>query len=321
MKISNDINEAVFWLSQNKVVAIPTETVYGLAANIYNEEAVNSIYKIKNRPSNNPLIVHIKSERELYKYVENIPLKASVLAKKFWPGPLTLVLPKASHIPNYITANKDTVAIRVPAHPTTLKLLEHLLFPLAAPSANPSNSVSATTTAHVSTYFGDKLPFILDGGCCAKGLESTIVGFEKGEPIIFRLGALSIERIEKVIGKVEIRNNASQNPEAPGMFSKHYAPKTPLYIIKDLDSFLENCALVKVAYLGFEKTFVHDKISHTFLLSKNGSFDEAATNLYNTLIEIDSKNFDLILTQYLPEIDLGKSINDRLTRAAFEIKY
>ncbi|MFT5754549.1 MAG: L-threonylcarbamoyladenylate synthase [Flavobacterium sp.] len=319
MKISNDINEAAFWLSQNKVVAIPTETVYGLAANIYNEEAVNSIYKIKDRPSNNPLIVHIKSERELFKYVENIPVKASLLAKTFWPGPLTLVLKKAAHIPNYITSNKDTVAIRVPAHPSTLKLLESLLFPLAAPSANPSNSVSSTTAQHVLDYFGDKLPFILDGGSCAKGLESTIVGFEKGEPIIYRLGALSVEHIEKVIGNVQIRNNATQNPDAPGMFSKHYAPKTPLYITQNLESFLAENTAINIAYLGFDKPLNHLKITHNYLLSEDGSYDQAAANLYKTLIEMDSKHFDLILTQYLPEIDLGKSINDRLLRAAFKI--
>lgn len=319
MKISNDINEAAFWLSQNKVVAIPTETVYGLAANIYNEEAVNSIYKIKNRPSNNPLIVHIKSTRELYKYVENIPVKASLLAKCFWPGPLTLVLKKAAHIPDYITSNKDTVAIRVPAHPATLKLLESLLFPLAAPSANPSNSVSSTTAQHVLDYFGDKLPFILDGGSCAKGLESTIVGFEKGEPIIYRLGALSIEHIERVIGKVEIRNNATQNPDAPGMFSKHYAPKTPLFITNDLETFLTEKNTTNIAFLGFDKSLSHSKITQNYLLSVEGNYDEAATNLYKTLIEMDSKNFDLIVTLYLPEIDLGKSINDRLSRAAFKI--
>ncbi|WP_339833781.1 L-threonylcarbamoyladenylate synthase [uncultured Flavobacterium sp.] len=319
MKISNDINEAAFWLSQNKVVAIPTETVYGLAANIYNEEAVNSIYKIKNRPSNNPLIVHIKSTRELYKYVENIPVKASLLAKYFWPGPLTLVLKKAAHIPDYITSNKDTVAIRVPAHPAALKLLESLLFPLAAPSANPSNSVSSTTAQHVLDYFGDKLPFILDGGLCAKGLESTIVGFEKGEPIIYRLGALSIEHIERVIGKVEIRNNATQSPNAPGMFSKHYAPKTPLFITKDLEAFLTENTTNNIAFLGFDKSLSHSKITQNYLLSVEGNYDEAAANLYKTLIEMDSKNFDLIVTQYLPEIDLGKSINDRLSRAAFKI--
>ena len=319
MKISNDINEAVFWLSQNKVVAIPTETVYGLAANIYNEEAVNSIYTIKNRPSNNPLIVHIKSERELYKYVEHIPVKANLLAKTFWPGPMTLVLKKAAHIPNYITSNKDTVAIRVPAHKTTLNLLENLLFPLAAPSANPSNNVSSTTAQHVLDYFGDKLPFVLDGGSCAKGLESTIIGFEKGEPIIYRLGALSVEHIERVVGKVQIRNNATQNPDAPGMFSKHYAPKTPLYIVKDLEKFLNETTFSNCAYLGFDKPFIHAKIKQNYLLSENENFDEAASNLYKTLIEIDTQQFDLIVTQYLPEIDLGKSINDRLSRAAFQI--
>lgn len=319
MKISNDINEAAFWLSKSKVIAIPTETVYGLAANIYDEEAVNSIYKIKNRPSNNPLIVHIKSAKELYKYVENIPVKASLLAKAFWPGPLTLVLKKASHIPDYITSNKETVGIRVPAHPITLQLLEELPFPLAAPSANPSNCVSSTTAQHVLDYFGDKLPFVLEGGPCEKGLESTIVGFEKGEAIVYRLGALSLEHIEKVIGPVELKNSASKNPNAPGMFSKHYAPKTPLYVVNDLQEFFAETTSTNIAFLGFDEIYTHPKIKSNYLLSKNSNFDEAAKELYKTLIEIDSQEFDLIVSQYLPKKNLGKSINDRLSRAAFKI--
>lgn len=319
MKISNNIKEAIFWLTQDKVVAIPTETVYGLAANIYSEEAVKSIYRIKNRPSNNPLIVHIKSEKELDKYAAYIPEKAHLLAKTYWPGPMTLVLKKQSHIPNYITANKDTVAIRVPAHKTTLKLLDNLPFPIAAPSANPSNSVSATSAQHVLDYFGDKLPFILEGGFCDKGLESTIIGFENDEPIIYRLGALSVEQIENVVGTVFIRNKATQNPDAPGMFSKHYAPNTPMFIVKNVDAFIAQTSFSKIAYLGFDKGYTHSKIKNNYILSECTNFDEAASNLYRTLIEIDSKEFEIIVTQYLPEIELGKSINDRLSRAAFKI--
>lgn len=318
MKISTNIIEAGNWLIQNKVIAIPTETVYGLAATIYNEEAIQSIYKIKNRPGTNPLIVHIKSERELYKYVSSIPVKASLLAKTFWPGPLTLVLPKSDTIPYYITANKDTVAIRVPAHATTLKLLNRLDFPLAAPSANPSNSVSATSAIHVKDYFADKIPFILDGGECKKGLESTIIGFEKGEPVVYRLGALSIEHIEKVIGPVTIKNEAKNTPDAPGMFLKHYAPKTPLYIVANMELFLQESNHSSIAYLGFNKEYEHSKIKKSYLLSSRNKLEQAGRNLYKTLIHIDTQNHDAIVTQFFPNENLGKSINDRLKRASFK---
>ncbi len=319
MKISSDIHEAALWLSKNKVVAIPTETVYGLAASIYSEQAIQTIYKIKNRPSNNPLIVHIKSVEELPKYAVDIPDKALVLAKTFWPGPLTLVLKKSIQIPDYITSNKDTVGIRVPDHQTTLKLLDAIDFPIAAPSANPSNCVSATSATHVFNYFGNKLPFVLDGGFCNKGLESTIVGFENDVAVIYRMGALSVEQIENVVGKVYIKNFEAQNPIAPGMFSKHYAPKTPLYVVQNMNLFLSETPHQNIAYLGFSTKENHEKIKAHFDLSKKASFDEAAQNLYKTLIEIDSYNFDAIVTHFVPNIDLGNSINDRLKRAAFSI--
>ena len=318
MKISNNIIEAGTWLTQNNVIAIPTETVYGLAASIYNEKAIQSIYKIKNRPANNPLIVHIKSEKELHKYVSYVPVKAALLAKKFWPGPLTLVLPKSSIVPNYITANKDSVAIRVPAHLTTLKLLDRLDFPLAAPSANPSNCVSATEAQHVLDYFGDKIPFILDGGACKKGLESTIIGFENEEPVVYRLGALSLESIEKTIGSVIVQNQVKSTPNAPGMFSKHYAPKTPLYLVEDIETFLKKTHYTSVAYLSFNKVLKHPKIKDCYVLSPKNKLEQAARNLYKTLIQIDTKNHDAILTQFFPEENLGKSINDRLRRASFK---
>lgn len=320
MKISSNIIEAGNWLIQNKVIAIPTETVYGLAASIYNEEAIQSIYKIKNRPLNNPLIIHIKSEKELHKYVSEIPTKASLLAKTFWPGPLTLVLPKSALVPHYITANKNSVAIRVPDHLTTLKLLDRLHFPLAAPSANPSNCVSATKAEHVKTYFGDKIPFILDGGACKKGLESTIIGFENEAPVIYRLGALSLEIIEKVIGPVTLKNQIKNSPDAPGMFSKHYAPRTPLYIVDNMDAFLKTTPFTAIAYLGFNKGHKHSKISGNYLLSPQKKLDQAARNLYQTLIAIDTKEYEVIVTQLFPDENLGKSINDRLKRASHQPK-
>jgi L-threonylcarbamoyladenylate synthase len=318
MEISSSIVTAKKWLDKNEVIAIPTETVYGLAASIYSLKAVKSIYAIKNRPATNPLIVHIKSERELYKYAQNLPIKAKILAKTFWPGPLTLVLPKTDLVPSYITANKDTVAIRVPNHSLTLELLETLDYPLAAPSANPSNQVSSTTAKHVEKYFKETLPFVLDGGDCSRGLESTIVGFEKGEPVIYRLGALTIEQIELVVGRVEIKAvlKDSETPITPGMFHKHYAPKTPFYVVKDVALFLETISVKNIVYIGHQFSIIHPKVKQQLVLSEKGDIEEMASNLYKTLLQADILDGDIIVTTWFENKNLGMSINDRLKRAS-----
>lgn len=318
MELSSSVIRAKKWLDKNEVIAIPTETVYGLAASIYSKNAIDSIYSIKNRPTTNPLIVHIKSENELYKYVQNIPIKAKLLAKTFWPGPLTLVLPRTDLIPDYITANSKTVAIRVPDHPLTLELLSNLDYPLAAPSANPSNHVSSTTAQHVEKYFNTILPFVLDGGDCRKGLESTIIGFENGEPIVYRLGALTIEQIELVVGEVLIRKNLkeAETPIAPGMFSKHYAPKTPFFVVDNIDGFLEGVTTDSIVYIGHQSRISNSKIKHQLLLSETGNIEEMASNLYKKLLEADSVGCDIIVTTWFENKNLGMSINDRLKRAS-----
>lgn len=315
---SKDTLEAVKWLDQNEVVAIPTETVYGLAANIHSKEAIKKIYTIKNRPLNNPLIVHIKSEQELSKYAQNIPLKATILAKTFWPGPLTLLLKKSPLIPDYITANKETVALRVPDHRLTLQLLQELDYPIAAPSANPSNCVSATKASHVVSYFENVLPFVLDGGSCSKGIESTIIGFENDEPVVYRLGSLTLEKIELVVGKVKMLNNLqpNQNPTAPGMFTKHYAPKTPLYVVGNVNYFLEMNDFRSVVFIGFNKKINHDSVTHQLLLSSDGDVEEAASKLYSTLIKADAFKAEVIVVEWFENKNLGMSINDRLKRAS-----
>lgn len=320
IKKSTDVVKAANYLRENNVVAIPTETVYGLAANIFSKTAVASIYKIKNRPQSNPLIVHIKSEDELENYAKDIPEKAKVLAKTFWPGPLTLVLNKTDLIPDYISANKSTVAIRVPSHPLLASLLNELEFPLAAPSANPSNCVSATTAESVENYFKNEIPLVLDGGPCEKGLESTIIGFENGAPVLYRLGALTLDTIENVIGKVFLKNELlnQDSPNAPGMFLKHYAPKTPLYIIENEFEFLEQLNFENIAFLGFDRPLQHSKIKEQFLLSKNGDLNEAAFNLYRTLEKIDTLEFDGIVVKWFPNTGIGMSINDRIKRASIK---
>ena len=183
--ISKDIQKAIKLLNNEELVAIPTETVYGLAGNIYSEKAIKAIFETKKRPFFNPLIVHISNIEYLETVVEEIPKKAKLLAEAFWPGPITLVLKKKSIIPDLITGGKDTVAVRIPNHPLTLQLLNQLNFPLAAPSANPFNRISPTKAEHVENYFKDDIKMVLDGGVCKSGIESTIIGFEDDEPIVY----------------------------------------------------------------------------------------------------------------------------------------
>lgn len=310
----DEILKAVILLNEGNVVAIPTETVYGLAANAFDEKAVGKIFEIKQRPLFNPLIVHMKSIDDLEKIAEKIPPKAQKLAKHFWPGALTLVLKKKNCIPDIVTAGKSTVGVRVPSHPLTLELLKVLNFPLAAPSANPFGYISPTCAAHVQKQLGNKIPFILDGGICEKGIESTIIGFEDDEPILYRVGAISIETIEKCIGKIGVKTSASAKPEAPGMLSKHYSPKTRFMLSENIDSDMQKYTNDNVAFLLFSNfnTCVTKKIIQ---LSSERNLDEAAQNLYAAMHKFDSMEFDLIIAEKFPDEGIGISLNDRLYRA------
>lgn len=316
--ISTDITKAIELLCNEDLVAIPTETVYGLAGNIFSEKAVKKIFSTKKRPFFNPLIVHIPSLDSLENVVSYVPEKAKILANAFWPGSLTLVLKKHSSIPDLITAGKDTVAVRVPNHPLTLELLRKLPFPLAAPSANPFNNISPTKAIHVEHYFKNEIQLILDGGSCKNGIESTIIGFENDEPIVYRLGALSIEKIEKVIGKVTIKNQKELNPDAPGMLQKHYSPKTLTVLTSDIQEEIKKFEDKKIGILSFSNSFKNEHVFHEIILSKSGDLEEAATNFYNSLHELDTFQLDVIIAEKLPEIGLGISVNDRLQRASFQ---
>ena len=315
--ISKDIQKAIALLTNEELVAIPTETVYGLAGNIFSEKAIKSIFETKKRPFFNPLIVHISSVDELETIVSEVPEKAKLLAKTFWPGSMTLVLKKQKNIPDMITAGKDTVAVRVPNHPLTLELLQRLPFPLAAPSANPFSSISPTKPAHVERYFKNDIKMVLDGGACKNGIESTIIGFENGEPIIYRLGALSLEDIVAVVGKVEIKNKKEESPDAPGMLDKHYSPSTFTVLTSDITLEIKKYSTKKIGVLAFNATFKTDAIFAEIVLSTTSDLQEAASKLYDALHELDSLNLDVIIAEKLPETGLGKSINDRLQRAAF----
>lgn len=315
--ISKDIQKAVQLLTDEKLVAIPTETVYGLAGNIFSEKAIKSIFSTKKRPFFNPLIVHIPSIESLENIVTHIPEKAKLLANAFWPGSLTLVLKKSTKIPDLITAGKDTVAVRVPNHPVTLELLRKLPFPLAAPSANPFGSISPTKPEHVANYFKNDIEMVLDGGSCKNGIESTIIGFENDDPIIYRLGALALEDIEAVIGTISIKNKKEDKPDAPGMLARHYAPKTSTFLVTNISLEVKKHPGKKIGVLAFN-TSLNDKNITEIILSKEGSMQEAASRLYNAMHELDSKNLDIIIAEKFPDSGLGKSINDRLQRATFK---
>ena len=313
--ITKDLNKAKEVLLNNKIIAIPTETVYGLAGNAYNENSLKLIFSIKNRPFYNPLIIHIKSKEFLNKVACDIPDLALKLADKFWPGPLTLVLKKQPHISNLVTAGKETVAIRVPDHPVALALLETIEFPLAAPSANPFGSISPTRAAHVYSYFGDTLEVILEGGKCKNGVESTIIGFQDNQPILYRHGSISVEEIEQITGKLSITTNNDSTPNSPGMLSRHYAPKTSTFLTKKVNDLIKSFEGKKIGLLLFKNKLPENPNIIQEVLSKNGDLKEATKNLYAALHRLDKRNLDVIIAEEFPNKGLGKTLNDRLKRA------
>lgn len=313
--ISPDIALAARWLKQNDVIAIPTETVYGLAGNIFSDEAIRKIFEVKQRPLFNPLIVHIGTREQWHEVVSTIPPIAEKLADAFWPGPLTMVLPKKATISDLVTAGKDTVAVRMPDHPVTLELLKSLPFPLAAPSANPFGSISPTSAQHVERYFGKTLPIILDGGPCTAGIESTIIGFNDGRPMVYRLGSISLEDIERIAGPVEVRNKKEIAPDAPGMLERHYAPNTPTYLTSDVAAFAAGRPDKAIGVLMFSVAISATNIKHLEVLSATSDLKEAMANVYAALHKLDAAGVDMIVIERLPDFGLGKSINDRLERA------
>ena len=311
------IDHAVRLLEEGQLVAIPTETVYGLAANAFSDTAVEKIYQAKNRPSNNPLIVHIASAGQLAELAVNIPDMAQQLAAKFWPGPLTLVLQKAPHISYKITAGKETVAVRMPDHELTLSLLKKLDFPLVAPSANRSNHISPTCPEHVQNSLGDKTPYILDGGHCSKGIESTIVGFEEGIPVIYRPGTISKKDLEEVLGcPVETKKPETSEVITPGMFKKHYSPKTPFIATTNVTKEIAAHANKKLGVIYFHHSPSDPGVHESRVLSSRGDFFEAASQVYKVMHELDELHLDLIIAEFLPDQGVGASVNDRLRRAS-----
>lgn len=308
---TDTLNKAVALLREGQVVAIPTETVYGLAGDARNPEALARIFSVKERPHFDPLILHSPSLEAVTEVVTDFPPTARRLAEKFWPGPLTLVLPKALWVPDLATSGLPSVAVRVPAHPVARELLQKFDGFLAAPSANRFGRISPTTAQAVNDELGGRIPLVLDGGPCQNGIESTIISFIEGQPRCVRLGALPVEEIEAVIGPV-LTGPVADARIAPGNLASHYAPRKPLYIWDGSNTLPRG---KRVGWLTF-KTVKITGFTNVRCLSPTGDLVEAASRFFQTLRELDSSAVDIILAEPFPEQGLGRALNDRLRRAS-----
>jgi len=294
-------------------VAIPTETVYGLAGNALNESAVVKIFSAKDRPSFNPLIIHVPSVEAIKEYAQLDPISLQ-LAEAFMPGPFTLLLPKKAIIPDLVTAGSTKVAVRIPRHPLALRLLHQLNFPLAAPSANPFGYVSPTTAKHVLDGLNNRVDYVLDGGPCEVGVESTIAEVENGQIMLHRLGAITAEDMKAVTGLEVLRKPASDQVHTPGQLKSHYATRVPLYL-GDIPTLLKTHADKNIATISFCKSYEGLITGHQYILSPKCDINEAAQHLFAVMRNIDEFSFDLIIAERFPDKGLGRAINDRLERA------
>lgn len=336
-----DLERAAQALREGKLVAIPTETVYGLGANAFDESAVARVFEVKARPTFDPLIVHIASIDALGIVARDVPQSALTLARALWPGPLTMILPKRPEVPDIVTAGLPTVAVRFPKHPVAQSIIERAAVPVAAPSANPFGYISPTTAAHVISMLKDRVDFVVDGGPCDVGVESTVIDMTGARPVLLRPGGMALETIEAVIGPVVIpKRTAHQAGEAlssPGQSLRHYAPSTPLYLFEmgGLEDALRGASFSEApgsedrasgilhpsVALVYSPARAHEiETLHLFdaveVLAPSGDMREAAARLFSLLHEFDSCKFRAIYAERVPEAGLGRAINDRLYRAS-----
>ncbi len=333
------IRKAAALLKKEAVVAFPTETVYGLGADVFNPRAVAKIFEVKKRPFFDPLIVHVASPEEAFSLWKGKSKIARVLAEKFWPGPLTLVLPKTRKVSDIVTAGLATVAVRMPSHPAALALIKALGHPIAAPSANPFGYTSPTTAQAVFEDLGNSIPLILDGGPCTYGIESTVLKIENEKLILLRPGAVSVERLTDVVPWGDVSNNILEfltSPHgttsgvlSPGLLESHYAPYTPFLLmdgnfVKFTKEMLnlrsayrkKKQAWPKIGLLLFEKKNTGKLFKHVEYLSKKKDLYEAASNLFQAIRKLDKMGLNLIVAEQISERGLGLAIMDRLKKAA-----
>lgn len=314
-------------LAEGKLVAIPTETVYGLGADAFNAAAVARVFEAKARPSFDPLIVHIARIEDLEKIASSIPPKAKLLADHLWPGPLTMILPKRSEVPDIVTSGLPTAAVRFPQHPVARKIIEFSGTAIAAPSANPFGYISPTRAEHVARLLGEKIDYLVDGGACEVGVESTVIDMTHDLPKILRPGGMPVERIIEIIGPVEFSVKKSAVVSSPGQLDSHYAPSTQLFLFEygtlnlgNAHRLIEGMDPGSAAAIVFNdaraKEAARAGFSTVFTLSSNGNLRDAAANLFALLHELDSRNFSVLVAEKCPDEGLGRAINDRLYRAS-----
>ena len=308
------IARAAVLIREGGCVAFPTETVYGLGADATNAAAVAHIFTLKERPHFDPLIVHLSESTEVSTVVGDVPAAAAKLMEVFWPGPLTIVMPKLSVIPDIVTAGLTSVAIRVPDHPVARDLIRRSGRPIAAPSANPFGYVSPTRAAHVVRQLGERIPMVLDGGACRVGLESTIISFVGDQPTLLRHGVVTIAAIEAHIGRVaEARPDSPI--QAPGQLRRHYSPSTPVTIVDSPDQVADgdrsDAALLSIGPVAGPKGFARVEV-----LSPSGDLEEAAAALFAALRDLDESRVEHIFAIAVPPSGIGRAIMDRLRRAA-----
>ena len=309
-----NIDQAAALICSGEVVAFPTETVYGLGADATDPRAVARVFEVKARPSFDPLIVHTSSVEMVGEVVDSLPDPARQLGRHFWPGPLTVVLPKNPRIPDVVTAGRRTVAVRIPDHPVALDLINRSARPIAAPSANHFGCVSPTTAAHVASQLGPNVPLILDGGSCRIGIESTIVSFLDGTPELLRPGGISLEAIERVVGVVRVGSSGDVRA-APGQLLRHYAPRTPLTLIK-APSEIAPADRIGAALLLPSADSDTGGFAHVEVLSEHQHLPTIAANLFDALHRLDQGHFRQIYAVRVTERGLGRAIMDRLRRGA-----
>ncbi len=305
--IQSNIKKAKKYLDKNQCIAVPTETVYGLAANAYSNVSVKRIFKLKKRPANNPLIVHYSDINKLKNdcYINDDFIK---LYRKLSPGPITFILKlkKVSKISKFVTNKQNTLAVRFPKHPLFKRLLKSLKYPLAAPSANMSTRLSSVKASDVIEEFGSKIKYVLDGGKCLIGLESTIINLLK-KPTILRFGALDVSKIEKILKKRVLIKTNSKKKIAPGQFPLHYSPGIPLRTNAKKPKKNEAFVLVKKR---------KSTMKNYYYLSKNNNLQQSAKNLYSLLRKIKNDGYKMIAVEKIQNKGIGKTINDRLNRAS-----
>ncbi len=306
----DEISRAAKLLRNGKLVAFPTETVYGLGANSLDAKAVARIFEVKGRPSSSPIIVHVSNPEMIGRLASSWPDKAHVLAERFWPGPLTLVVPKTLEVPDIVTAGLPTVGVRMPEHPVALALIEAAQVPIAAPSANRFTQLSPSTAEHVRQGLGDRVDYILDGGPCQVGIESTVLSLAGEVPILLRPGAISRRQIEELIGLIA---QAEQNPTgahpSPGMHPRHYSPRTPLYLVHDGHLPTQGDG----AYLQIEKQPVAP-VREVVRMPNDAS--QYAARLYGVLHALDARGYDWIAVETPGPGAEWEGVLDRLRRAA-----